>query len=75
VPQLGSSFDGAAAIRGFLEDWFAACKEFELELEEVRDLGNGVVFVVARSDGLPVGSAGHTRLRELFALRRLMGRR
>jgi ketosteroid isomerase-like protein len=67
VPQLDSSFEGAAAIRGFPGDWFAAFKEFEIELEEVLDLGNGVVFVVARSDGLPVGSAGHTRLRELFA--------
>jgi ketosteroid isomerase-like protein len=67
VPQLGGSFEGAEAIRGFLEDWFAAFKEFEVELEEVLDLGKGVVFVVARSDALPVGSAGRTRLRELFA--------
>jgi ketosteroid isomerase-like protein len=67
VPQLCSSFEGAAAIRAFLEDWFAAFEEFEIELEEVLDLGNGVVFVVARSDGLPVGGAGRTRLRELFA--------
>jgi ketosteroid isomerase-like protein len=67
VPQLGGSFEGTAAIRGFLEDWFAAFTEFAIELEEVHDLGSGVVFVVARSDALPVGSAGHTRLRELFA--------
>jgi len=67
VPQLGGRFAGTAAIRGFLEDWFAAFKEFEVELQEVLYIGNGVVFVVARSDGLPVGSAGRTRLRELFA--------
>jgi ketosteroid isomerase-like protein len=67
VPRLGSSFEGAATIRGFLEDWFASFEEFEIELEEALDLGNGVVFIVARSDGLPVGGAGRTRLRELFA--------
>jgi ketosteroid isomerase-like protein len=67
VPQLGGSFEGAAAIRGFLEDWFAAFEDFDIELEEVLDLGNGVVFVLARSDALPVGSAGGTRLREAFA--------
>jgi len=67
VPQLGSSFEGAAAIRGFLEDWFGAFKEFEIELEEVLDLGKGVVFVMARSDALPVGGTGRTRLQELFA--------
>jgi ketosteroid isomerase-like protein len=66
VPQLGSRFEGAAAIRGFLEDWFDTFKEFEIEIEDILDLGNGVVFVVARSVGVPVGSAGRTQLRELF---------
>jgi ketosteroid isomerase-like protein len=66
VPQLGSRFEGPAAIRGFLEDWFNAFKEFEMEIEDILDLGNGVVFVVARSVGVPVGSAGRTQLREVF---------
>jgi ketosteroid isomerase-like protein len=67
VPQLGGSFEGLAAIRGFVEDWLEAFEEFEIDLEEVLDLGNGVVFVVAREDALPVGGAGRVRLRELFA--------
>jgi ketosteroid isomerase-like protein len=67
VPQLGSRFEGAAAIRAFLEDWFNSFEEFELELEDILDLGNGVVFVVARSVGVLHGSAGRTPLREVFA--------
>jgi hypothetical protein len=43
VPQLGSIFEGAAAIRGCLEDWFAAFTEFEIEFEEVLD--RGVVYL------------------------------
>jgi ketosteroid isomerase-like protein len=34
APQLGIRFEGAAAIRGFLEDWFDAFKDFEIELQE-----------------------------------------
>ncbi len=50
------SFDGAAAIRRFLEEWIGAYEEYEYQQEEGQDLGNGVVFVVARVDGRPVGS-------------------
>jgi uncharacterized protein (TIGR02246 family) len=64
---LGDHFDGRAAIRSFLEDWFGAYEELEVgleELEEVRDLGNGVVFAVVVQNGRPAGSAGHLRQRE-----------
>jgi len=67
VPQLGSRFEGEPAIRGFLNDWFDSFREFDVELVEVLDLGNGVVFVVARSVGVPVGGAADMRLREVFA--------
>jgi len=60
----GAQFEGRAAIRRFLEDWFGAYEELEVELEEVSDLGNGVVFAVVIQDGRPVGSAGHLRQRE-----------
>jgi ketosteroid isomerase-like protein len=50
------SFEGMAAIRGFLEDWIGAYEEYKYDQEEGQDLGNGVVFVVARVDGRPVGS-------------------
>src|SRR3954470_1725698 len=44
-------FDGRAAIRSFLEDWFGAYEELKFGLEEVRDLGNGVVFAVVVQNG------------------------
>ena len=63
-PGIGS-FEGAAAIRSFLEDWIGAWDELRQEHEDGHDLGNGVVFVTLRLDGRLVGSWG--RLRELFA--------
>jgi ketosteroid isomerase-like protein len=51
------SFDGAAAIRSFLEEWIGAYAEYEYNQEEGQDLGNGVVFVVVRADARPVGSS------------------
>ena len=57
-------FEGRAAIRGFLEDWFRAWEELDFELEEVSDLGGGVVFAVVIQDGRPVGGDGRVRQRE-----------
>ena len=57
-------FEGRAAIRGFLEDWFRAYEELGFELEEVSHLGGGVVFAVVIQDGRLVGSAGRIRQRE-----------
>ncbi len=61
---LGDHFQGRTAIRSFLEDWFSTYEELEFGLEEVRDLGNGVVFAVVVQNGRPAGSAGHLRQRE-----------
>jgi uncharacterized protein (TIGR02246 family) len=61
---LGDHFEGRAAIRSFLEEWFGAYEELEVGLEEVRDLGNGIVFAVVIQNGRLVGSAGHLRQRE-----------
>jgi ketosteroid isomerase-like protein len=61
---LGDRFEGRAAIRSFLENWFGTYEELEFGLEEVRDLGNGVVFAIVVQNGRPAGSAGHLRQRE-----------
>ena len=61
---LGDHFEGRAAIRSFIQDWFGAYEELEFGLEEVRDLGKGVVFAVVTQNGRPVASAGHVRQRE-----------
>ena len=55
----GDNFEGRVAIRSFLEDWFGAYEELELKLEDVRDLGSGVVFAVVFQEGVLAGSAGH----------------
>jgi ketosteroid isomerase-like protein len=60
----GTFFEGRAAIRGFLDDWFGAFEKLDFELEEVSHLGGGVVFAVVIQDGRPVGGAGHVRHRE-----------
>jgi ketosteroid isomerase-like protein len=62
-PGLGATFEGMAAIRGFLEDWFASYEELRFEQEEVLDLGNGVVFAVAIQKARLVSSSGDVRQR------------
>jgi len=37
--------------------------EFEIDAEEIVDLGNGVTLGVLTMDGRPVGSTGHVRYR------------
>jgi ketosteroid isomerase-like protein len=59
-------FEGRAAIRGFLEDWFGPYDEIETEVEERRDLGEGLAFVVYVQRGRLRGSAGWVHARVAF---------
>jgi ketosteroid isomerase-like protein len=65
-PMGVGTFEGRAAIRGFAEDWLGSYEDFEIELQEVLDLGNGVVFVVNRLKGRLAGSTGDTQLRQAW---------
>jgi ketosteroid isomerase-like protein len=56
------TFEGPAAIRGFVEDWIGAYDELEMGIKEVRDLGNGVVFATVRQDGRLAGSTARLRV-------------
>jgi ketosteroid isomerase-like protein len=56
-------FTGHEAIRGLFEDWIGAYEDFEIEIEENLDLGNGVVLEVFVQKGRPLGSIGHLELR------------
>lgn len=58
----GDTYEGRVAVRSFLEDWFGAYEELELKLEDVRELGSGVVFTVVAQEGVLAGSAGHGRV-------------
>jgi len=60
---LGTSFDGVAAIRVFLEEWSGPYEDWGLDVEEVLNLGNGVTFSVFVQKGHPVGSTGEVHLR------------
>ncbi len=60
--EIGT-FEGRAAVRALLEDMFEPYEEFHVEIEEVLDLGVGVIFVLYVVKGRPVGSAAEVRLR------------
>jgi ketosteroid isomerase-like protein len=62
LTTLGT-YEGHAAIRAFIEEWLGAFDDFQWEVEEVHDLGNGVAFAVIRSHGRPVGSSGDVQMR------------
>jgi uncharacterized protein (TIGR02246 family) len=62
VTGLGTH-EGTAEIRRFFEDWLDAYEEFEVELEEILYLGNGVAFGVVVQRGRPVGSTGRVEFR------------
>jgi ketosteroid isomerase-like protein len=57
------TFEGRAAARGFVQDWLGAYDEFELAVEEVRDVGGGVAFSVFIQRGRPRGATGWVQLR------------
>ena len=61
---LGDVFEGRPAIRAFVEGWFGMYPELEFRLEEIHDLGNGVVLAVVSQDARPAGIAGHVQQRE-----------
>ena len=59
----GMTFEGRTAIRGFWEDATAAYVEFELQRQEILNLGNGVIFGVERTSGRLIGSTGRLEFR------------
>jgi ketosteroid isomerase-like protein len=56
---LGTSFEGTAAIRGFVEEWWGTFADHLTEVQEIVDLGQGVAFARVREAGRPVGGDGH----------------
>ncbi len=60
---MRSSFEGVAAIRGFYEDFTSAYEEYGVELEEILDLGTGVVFCVILQQGRLAGSSSRIEMR------------
>jgi ketosteroid isomerase-like protein len=57
------TFEGVAAIRRFVEDWWGTWADYVLKVEEIVDLGHGVVFSSALEDGRLAGSNRHVEQR------------
>ena len=51
-------FEGAEAIRRFIEDWFRSWEDYRYEEEEMLDLGHGIVLFFLRESGRLVGGSG-----------------
>jgi ketosteroid isomerase-like protein len=54
---------GLASIRAFLEGWVGSFDEYRVTVEELVDLGGGVVFVVATQHGQSAHVRGELQLR------------
>ena len=57
-----ATHEGRVAIRSMIEEWFGAYEELVFKLDDVSDLGSGVVFAAVLQEGVPAGSAGHGHL-------------
>lgn len=53
---------GMAAIRAFFGDWMGGFDRYDVAVEEMRDLGNGIVYVIAVQTASTRGG-GHLRVR------------
>ena len=56
------TFEGAEAVRGFVEDWRRSWEDYQYE-EELLDLGHGVMLSVVRESGRLVGGKGRVEHR------------
>jgi len=53
------TFEGVAAIRGWVEDWFGTWADLRLDVLDVVDLDHGVVFSRVREEGRLADGDGH----------------
>jgi ketosteroid isomerase-like protein len=68
VMSLDTRFEGAAASLAFLEDWLGAYQDYEIEPEEILDLGSGIVFAAVRLAGRPIAGGNWLVRRRPLAL-------
>lgn len=61
-------FEGARAVRGFLEDFRSGYESFDTEPEEILNVGGGIVFVVIRHTGRLRGGAAGVKGRFAWAI-------
>jgi ketosteroid isomerase-like protein len=64
MPEEGiETFEGTVAIRRFVEEWQGSYEDYDVEVEDILDLGNGVTFAVSIQKGRPAGSSGVVQIR------------
>jgi ketosteroid isomerase-like protein len=68
------TFQGHHQVRQMWEEWSGAYEEWDINVDLVDDLGNGVVLVVNHQRGRLVGSSGHVHARGAFLFRWTDGR-
>ena len=61
-------YEGPAAIRAFIAEWWDAFAELALEPEEIRDLGGGIVLVVVCQTARPTNSTSPVQRHEAYVL-------
>jgi ketosteroid isomerase-like protein len=61
-------YEGRDGVRDFLAEFAGAYEDYEMVLEEIQDLGNGVVFYVASHRGRPAGGTGFVELRHSYTV-------
>ena len=61
-------YEGPAAIRAFLGEWWDAFEELAFEPEDVLDLGHGFVLLVVRQKARLANSTGRLQRREAYVL-------
>jgi hypothetical protein len=49
------TFEGPAAISGFWEDWWSSYEHLQIDVLEIREIGNGVVLAAFHFQGAPKG--------------------
>jgi ketosteroid isomerase-like protein len=67
VAGLGT-YEGVAAVREFIESWWATWEDHHHHVEEIRDFGHGVVYVALRETGRLVGSSTPVEQRNVSVL-------
>lgn len=65
---VGGFYEGRAAIRGFLDDWFGAFAELRMEAQDLEVLGDGIVLAVVTQVGRLVGGDHQVHQREGWAI-------
>ncbi len=59
-------FEGRDAIRAFLDDWEVRYEDYRDDIQEIADLGHGVVFLAAGMSARLAGSPTRARVQARY---------